>query len=135
VSASTKSGEVLAVLTAVDAVLSENLARLRREYDKQHAKTGRVHPALSNQCDRAEYVRDHFRASINAFHEVVADRDALLSAQTMGAELNTPDFLEWIADRLVHVHGEHPRVDCVISLRMRAKAGREAIARCKGGAS
>ena len=47
----------------------------------------------------------------------------------MGAQLNTPDFLEWIADRLVHVHGENPNVDYVLTLRDRAKAGRAAIAK------
>lgn len=51
----------------------------------------------------------------------------LLFAQTMGVELNTPDFLDWIADRLVYVHGERPEVDYVLSLRERAKAGRSAI--------
>lgn len=53
----------------------------------------------------------------------------LLACQTMGAQLNTPDFLDWIADRLEHIHGEDPNVDYILSLRARADAGRAAIAR------
>jgi hypothetical protein len=55
----------------------------------------------------------------------------LIAAQTMGVQINTPDFLDWIADRLVNVHGESPNVDYVMSLRDRAKAGRDAIAKAK----
>jgi len=33
----------------------------------------------------------------------------------------TPQFLNWIADRLVHVYGESENVDFVLSLRQRAK--------------
>jgi len=36
-----------------------------------------------------------------------------------------PEFLNWIADRLVHVHGESPNVDYVLSLRQRAAYFRE----------
>ena len=53
----------------------------------------------------------------------------LLACQTMGAEVNTPDFLDWIADRLVNVYQERPEVDYVLSLRERAKAGRAAISK------
>lgn len=57
---------------------------------------------------------------------------ALLRALTMGAQLNTPDLLDWVADRLVHVYGENPNVDFVQSLRLRAEAGRAAIAMMEG---
>ena len=30
------------------------------------------------------------------------------------------EFLNWIADRLVNVHGEHPDTDFILSLRERA---------------
>ena len=63
---------------------------------------------------------------------LIAAAPDLLNCQTMGAELNTPDFLDWIADRLVKVHGENPNVDYVLSLRERAKAGRAAISKAKG---
>lgn len=51
----------------------------------------------------------------------------LLMCQTMGSDLNTPNFLDWIADRLINVYGENPNVDFVLSLRSRAKAARLAI--------
>ena len=60
---------------------------------------------------------------------LIAASPDLLAAQTMGAQLNTPDFLDWIADRLVHIHGESENVDFVLSLRQRASAGRAAIAK------
>jgi len=56
----------------------------------------------------------------------------LLEAQTMGVEVSTPDFLDWIASRLVNHYGESPNVDFVLSLRDRASAGRAAIAKATG---
>lgn len=56
----------------------------------------------------------------------------LLKTQTMGQSLNTPDFLDWHADRLVNVYGENPNTDFVLSLRERAAAGRAAIAKAEG---
>lgn len=50
----------------------------------------------------------------------------------MGSDANTPDFLDWIADRLVNRYGEDERVDFVLSLRERAAAGRVAIAKAEG---
>lgn len=38
-----------------------------------------------------------------------------------------PDFLIWIADRLVHVHGENANIDFVHSLRDRSKLIGEAL--------
>lgn len=69
-------------------------------------------------------------AEMNA--RLMAAAPDLLAAQTMGAEINTPDFLDWIADRLTKVHGESPMVDYVQSLRARATAGRAAIAKAEG---
>ena len=51
----------------------------------------------------------------------------LLYAQTMGQSLNTPDFLDWIADRMVNVYGENPNIDFIHSLRERASIGRECL--------
>jgi hypothetical protein len=48
----------------------------------------------------------------------------LLKAQTMGASKNTPDFLDWVADRLVTVYKDDSNVDFVLSLRERARQGR-----------
>ncbi len=55
----------------------------------------------------------------------------LLEALTMGAQLNTPDLLDWVADRLVTAYGESPYVDFVVALRERAQAARAAIAKAK----
>jgi hypothetical protein len=65
------------------------------------------------------------------FHLALAATD-LLEAMTTGAQLNLPDFLEWIAARLVHVHGENPNVDYVQTLRNRAALCRAAIAKATG---
>ena len=52
----------------------------------------------------------------------------LMQAVTDGAEVNTPDFLDWIADRLVNVYSEAPYVDFVLSCRKRAADIRAAMA-------
>ena len=43
------------------------------------------------------------------------------------------DFLDWIADRLVHIYGESENIDFVICLRRRAAKARAAIAKATGG--
>lgn len=63
---------------------------------------------------------------------LIAAAPDLLNALTTGAQLNMPDFLEWIAARLVKVHGDDPNVDYVQTLRHRAKLCREAIAKATG---
>lgn len=42
------------------------------------------------------------------------------------------DFLDWIADQLVHVYGESENVDFVICLRRRAAKARAAITKALG---
>lgn len=69
---------------------------------------------------------------LKSFRLMAAAPD-LLRTQTMGAEVNTPDFLDWVADRLVHVYGENPNIDFVLSLRARAKAVRAAIKKAEDG--
>lgn len=51
-----------------------------------------------------------------------ASAPELLDCLTMGQSLNTPDFLMWLADRLVNVYGENPNMDFVLSIRERANA-------------
>ena len=72
---------------------------------------------------------------INANGYLIAAAPELLEALTTGAQMNLPDFLEWIAARLVKVHGEDPNVDYVQTLRHRAKLCREAIAKATGDGS
>lgn len=47
-------------------------------------------------------------------------------------EQTGPDFLDWIADRLVNVYGESPNIDFVLSLRKRAEMSRAAILKATG---
>lgn len=44
-----------------------------------------------------------------------------------------PDFLEWIADRIVNVYGESDNVDFVLSLRQRALLARAALKQFREG--
>jgi len=52
-------------------------------------------------------------------------------AAITGAQLNLPDFLDWIAARLINF-GDEPNVDFVMTLRERAKLFRAAIAKATG---
>jgi len=63
---------------------------------------------------------------------LIAAAPDLFRAQSMGSQINTPDFLDWMADRLVHVYGENPEVDFVKSLRERARIGRRAMNKAIG---
>lgn len=46
-------------------------------------------------------------------------------------EITTPDFLDWVADRFIHVYGENPNMDFIHCLRSRSAAGRIALAKWK----
>lgn len=50
----------------------------------------------------------------------------LVAAIEEGAQVNTPDLMEWVAERLIFVHDESPHVDYVLSLRRRAEKLRKA---------
>lgn len=68
-------------------------------------------------------------------HEIEELREKnadLLAAHEPDNDPSGPDFLEWIADRLVHIHGESPNVDFVLALRRKAARARAAIAKAKG---
>lgn len=56
----------------------------------------------------------------------------LLEALQHGQTLNLPDMLDWVADRLVYVHGENQNLDFISSLRNRARMCRAAIAKALG---
>ena len=66
---------------------------------------------------------------------LIAAAPDLLRSQTMGQSLNTPDFLDWVADRLVNEYGVSSNMDFVWSLRERAATGRAAIAKALGESS
>jgi hypothetical protein len=59
---------------------------------------------------------------------LLAENDELRDAlRWTGSPTPHPEFLRWIADRLVNVHGENPNVDYVLSLRQRADAFERAL--------
>lgn len=64
--------------------------------------------------------------------KVIAAAPDLLQTLLMGQTMQTPEFLHWIADRLVYVHGEHKNADFVVSLRKRAEAMTAAINKALG---
>jgi len=67
------------------------------------------------------------RETAHANARLIAAAPKLLAAWTMGAELDVPAFLEWVADRMEFVHGENPLYDYMHHLRAIAQAGRAAI--------
>ena len=66
---------------------------------------------------------------------LIAAAPTMLAALNQGASKNLPDFLDWLADRLVHVYGESPNVDFVLSTRERARLTRAAIAKAVGAST
>jgi len=78
------------------------------------------------QCHRYATIEEAIAHALNCY-------DDLLFTHTMGVSMNTPDFLDWMADRLVNVYGESPNVDFVQSLRDRAKMARYAMSKALGG--
>lgn len=48
-------------------------------------------------------------------------------------EREGPEFLDWVADRLVHKYGDKEGADFIICLRRRAEKSRAAIAKATGG--
>lgn len=83
--------------------------------------------ALTNQVpnDKGWSKRD-------ANTRLIAAAPELLEAFTHGQTLNLPDMLDWVADRLVNVHGENGNLDFILSLRERARMSRAAIAKALG---
>lgn len=55
----------------------------------------------------------------------------LVDGLERGAQVNLPDFLDWMADRLVNIYQENPNVDFVLSCRARAKHLRALITKYK----
>lgn len=67
--------------------------------------------------------------------ELLATSPVMLAALKGDAEPTpTPEFLDWLADRLVMVYNEPSNIDFVRSLRKRAATMREAIAKAEGRA-
>lgn len=71
--------------------------------------------------------RDEAREALYREQEKQGIEAALARIVKSGTEKDFPGFLEWIADRLVHVHQEGPNLDYVQTLRLRARQMRDAL--------
>jgi len=67
--------------------------------------------------------------------ELTLKNRALLIALESDANPPGPQFLQWVADRLIHVYGEDPDIDFVHALRRKANKMQQAIDLCKKGDS
>jgi hypothetical protein len=95
----------------------------------RHHASGRLetHYWIEAGTDRPIPLDTRLSPEARANALLLAASPDLLEALDPGGEVSGPDFLDWIADRLVNVHGENPNVDYVQSLRKRARKARAAI--------
>lgn len=94
--------------------LVERIRADEERHKREIAELMRVGGIAENTALRAELAASR--------EECERLREALKGGPTPG-----PEFLDWIADRLVHVYGESPNVDFVLSLRERSAAARAAL--------
>lgn len=85
-----------------------------------------AHESSCEEYDEKKY-KEARHALVNYIKVASAPNAALVAACTEGAQVNLPDFMEWIADRLEFVYGESPNVDFVRTCRDRAKKVRVAL--------
>lgn len=68
------------------------------------------------------------QTSLNMYRALVAhlkqQKDSSLSPQVTQSDARDQPFLDWVADRLVHVYHESPNVDFVLKLRKMATRAR-----------
>lgn len=87
-------------------------------------------PCLDPDEDDTEKVEAECRANAH----LISAAPEMLAVLTYGPSLALPEFLEWVANRLVNVHREPDGIDFVASLRERARIARAAIAKAEGRA-
>lgn len=114
------------LLKALMRMMAQPVCSVMEMTPRQRAELWAAHEAARAAIAQAEKDRDADR--------LAAAAPDLLACQTMGA-MSTPDFLDWVVNRIVNVYGENPDVDFLHSLRNRARAGRAAIAKAKGDAT
>lgn len=142
--------ETIARLRRENDELSQGVAELERRADASYAaseigdlraRVAELEGARQAQCDdynrlrrekevmAAELAQE--RSSRAAWNKkvghVLREKEALVEAINRGAQVGLPDFLDWLADRLVNVYSESPNIDFVHSCRDRAKWLRAAL--------
>lgn len=87
--------------------------------------------ALLHQLTRKDYcLQDEEYFMVPIAHQAakaMQSYDTVIAACEMGAQVQLPELLAWIADKLEHVYNENPNVDFVLTIRERAKKLREAM--------
>jgi len=102
--------------------------------------TDRTFETIVARVTRFEHGSADFRRAVHVaraawdegFTAGLGAGDHLLAAHDPDANPSGPDFLEWIAARMVDVYGEDPNVDFVVALRRKAGVARAAIRKAKG---
>jgi hypothetical protein len=84
------------------------------------------HPIHGDCIRLADFIKRE-QELLEANNRLLNRARAAEATLTMGAQVNTPDFLDWMAARLVHVYGESPLIDFVQSLQLRAAVMRQAL--------
>ena len=89
---------------------------------------------IAYSCKGTKFNGMHWELDKSVEHDfrVMAAAPELLEALTYGQTLNLPDMLDWVADRLVNVHGENCNLDFILSIRERASKARAAINKATG---
>lgn len=98
-----------------------------------HRLKARVHPTICNTYRQDEHdgsVEERIEGRISAddFMRMCAAIERLQRALRGGnADKDNAELFEWLADRLVHVHGESENVDYIHACRERAAMIRTAL--------
>jgi hypothetical protein len=71
-------------------------------------------------------------AHFKGLNETEYVKTKILSLLKQGAEVNLPDFLDWLAERMQYVYNESPNIDFIHTCRDRAKMCRKLIQELEG---
>lgn len=98
--------------------------RVVEEYHAtQHEPAGEYDAEFLIQCDdcraeqREEYRSDAIAAWNRRALQAVGPEPVNFANGPVMAQLPYGEFLSWIADRMVHIHGENPNFDYILRLR------------------
>lgn len=88
-------------------------------------------PACAGRADPKEWQWGRCCTPYDDDARLIAAAPEFYHAAIVGAQVNLPDLMEWVAARLIRF-GDSPNVDFVHTLRDRAKLLRSAIAKAEG---